>query len=66
MNCGTCTHWNPEGELGRMGHGVCQARPEPYRTAVTTSAQADCRIGKFQKAPAQVLRQRENAQGTLL
>lgn len=60
MNCGTCKHWSPEGELGRMGHGLCKARPEPYRAAVSTSAQAMCRIGKFVKAPASALREREN------
>ncbi|WP_431276250.1 hypothetical protein ACQ858_08350 [Variovorax ureilyticus] len=66
MNCGTCKHWSPEGELGRMGFGICKARQEPHRSAITTSAQAMCRIGKFAKADRQQLQQREHAQGTLL
>lgn len=66
MNCGTCAHWNPVGDLAKHGHGQCEARPEPYRTAISTSAQAQCRIGKFQQAKPQQLRQRENAGGLLL
>lgn len=66
MNCGTCKHWSLVGELGQQGYGQCAARKEPYRSAVTTSAQAECRIEKYQKAPANALRERENTQGGLL
>lgn len=66
MNCGTCVHWTLVGELGRQGLGQCMARPEPYRAAITTPAQTICRIEKYQKAPASVLRERENGEGLLL
>ena len=66
MNCGICKHWDLVGELGQQGHGQCAARPMPMRVAITTSAQALCRIDKFAKAPSKVLRDRENSGGTLL
>lgn len=66
MNCGTCKHWNPQGELGRMGFGQCKARTEPIRSAITTPAQTMCRIGKFAKATPDAIKQREHAQGALL
>lgn len=66
MNCGTCKHWCLVGDLGQQGLGQCAAREEPYRSAITTPAQTICRIEKYQKAPASVLRQRENGEGTLL
>jgi len=47
MTCGTCTHWRLEGPLAQHGYGQCQARPEQLRTAHTTSAQNQCRTGKF-------------------
>lgn len=50
MTCGTCKHWSLEGELGRLGHGICKARPEPYRAAITTSARLPCRIGRYVEA----------------
>lgn len=47
MNCGTCTHWRLQGPLAAHGYGQCAARPEQLRSAITTTAQATCRIGRF-------------------
>ncbi|OUM00563.1 hypothetical protein [Variovorax sp. JS1663] len=65
-SCGTCVHWSLVGELGQMGYGQCAARPMPQRIAITTAAQTTCRVQKYVKAPVKVLRERENAKGTLL
>lgn len=64
--CGSCKHWTLVGELGQMGYGQCAARPMPERAGITTAAQTTCRVQKYQKAPASVLRERENAEGRLL
>lgn len=67
MNCGTCKHWDLAGSLGQQGFGRCKARPPGYlRDGCTTSAQNICRIGKFAKADPKVVKQREQAQGSLL
>jgi hypothetical protein len=66
MNCGTCKHWALVGRLGQHGYGQCAMRPEPIRSAFTTSAQNMCRLGKFKKAEPAVVQAREFAQGQIL
>lgn len=67
MNCGTCKFWNLVGALGEQGFGQCDARTDrEHRMAITTSAQAMCRIGKFAKAEPKIIRSREKQIGAIL
>jgi hypothetical protein len=65
--CGRCRFWNLAGSMGQHGYGKCDARKDgPLKAALSTSSQAICRIGKFQVASLQVLREREHSGGPLL
>lgn len=67
MNCGTCKLWNLAGTMGQQGFGQCLGRTnEVHRASITTSAQNECRIGKWVKADPKTVKAREAAGGALL
>lgn len=64
--CGTCKFWSLAGTMGQQGFGQCAMRPLHLRESITTGAQFICKIGKFTKADAKTVQQREQMGGPLL